>query len=78
TAQAIRALQALRPDTARVRGVDGTLRDTPVAKVRVGDVVSVRAGERIPVDAVVLEGASHVDESMLTGESLPVPKREGD
>lgn len=78
TAQAIRALQALRPDTARVRGTDGTLRDAPVAKVRVGDVVSVRAGERIPVDAVVLEGASHVDESMLTGESLPVPKREGD
>ncbi|WP_343549193.1 heavy metal translocating P-type ATPase [Ralstonia sp.] len=78
TAQAIRALQALRPDTARVRGADGTLRDTPVAQVRVGDVVSVRAGERIPVDAVVLEGASHVDESMLTGESLPVPKREGD
>jgi Cu+-exporting ATPase len=78
TAQAIRALQALRPDTARVRTADGTLRDTPVAQVRVGDVVSVRAGERIPVDAVVLEGASHVDESMLTGESLPVPKREGD
>ena len=78
TAQAIRALQALRPDTARVRGADGTLRDTPVARVRVGDVVSVRAGERIPVDAVVLEGASHVDESMLTGESLPSPKREGD
>ncbi len=78
TAQAIRALQALRPDTARVRTADGTLRDTPIARVRVGDVVSVRAGERIPVDALVLEGASHVDESMLTGESLPVPKREGD
>lgn len=78
TAQAIRALQALRPDTARVRSADGTLRETPVTQVRVGDVVSVRAGERIPVDAVVLEGASHVDESMLTGESLPVPKREGD
>ncbi|CAJ0792338.1 putative copper-importing P-type ATPase A [Ralstonia condita] len=78
TAQAIRALQALRPDTARVRAADGTLRDVPITKVRVGDVVSVRAGERIPVDAVVLEGASHVDESMLTGESLPVPKREGD
>jgi hypothetical protein len=61
-----------------VATADGTLRDTPVAQVRVGDVVSVRAGERIPVDAVVLEGASHVDESMLTGESLPVPKHEGD
>jgi len=78
TAQAIRALQALRPDTARLRAADGTLRDTPVAHVRVGDVVSVRAGERIPVDGAVIEGASHVDESMLTGESLPVAKREGD
>ena len=78
TAQAIRALQALRPDTARVRTADGSLRDTPIARVRVRDVVSVRAGERIPVDAVVLEGSSHVDESMLTGESLPVPKRESD
>jgi len=78
TAQAIRALQALRPDTARVRTADGMPRDTPIARVRVGDVVSVHAGERIPVDALVLEGASHVDESMLTGESLPVPKREGD
>ncbi|MEF3061527.1 heavy metal translocating P-type ATPase [Ralstonia solanacearum] len=78
TAQAIRALQALRPDTARVRGADGTLRDVPVARVRVGDAVSVRAGERIPVDGTVVEGASHVDQSMLTGESLPVPKRAGD
>ncbi|WP_197368103.1 heavy metal translocating P-type ATPase, partial [Ralstonia solanacearum] len=78
TAQAIRALQALRPDTARVRGADGTLRDVPVARVRVGDAVSVRAGERIPVDGTVEEGASHVDQSMLTGESLPVPKRAGD
>jgi Cu+-exporting ATPase len=78
TAQAIRALQALRPETARVRGADGTLRDIPIARVRVGDLVSVRAGERIPVDGTVAEGASHVDQSMLTGESLPVPKREGD
>lgn len=78
TAQAIRALQALRPDTARVRGADGTLRDVPIARVRVGDAVSVRAGERIAVDGTVVEGASHVDQSMLTGESLPVPKRAGD
>ncbi len=78
TAQAIRALQALRPDTARVRGADGTLRDVPIARVRVGDAVSVRAGERIAVDGTVVEGASHVDQSMLTGESLPMPKRAGD
>lgn len=61
-----------------MRGVDGTLCDTPVVQVRVGDVMSVYAGERIPVDTVVLEGVSHVDESTLTGESLPVPKYNGD
>ncbi|AOZ04533.1 heavy metal translocating P-type ATPase [Cupriavidus malaysiensis] len=77
TADAIRALAALRPDTARVRrdGVESTL---PLAAVRVGDEVVVRPGERIPVDAVVIEGRSHADESMLTGESLPVPKQPGD
>jgi Cu+-exporting ATPase len=77
TAAAIRALAALRPDTAQVRrhGVEATV---PLAAVRVGDEVIVRPGERIPVDAEVIEGSSHVDESMLTGESVPVPKRAGD
>lgn len=77
TAAAIRALAALRPDTAQVRrhGVEATV---PLAAVRVGDEVIVRPGERIPVDAEVIEGNSHVDESMLTGESVPVPKRAGD
>jgi len=77
TADAIRALAALRPDTAQVRrnGVEQTV---PLASVRVGDEIVVRPGERIPVDAEVIEGSSHADESMLTGESVPVPKQPGD
>ncbi|HTH62904.1 MAG TPA: heavy metal translocating P-type ATPase [Paraburkholderia sp.] len=73
TTDAIRALNALRPDRARIR-VDGVERDVPLAQVRVGTVVVVRPGERMPVDGIVLEGRSHVDESLITGESLPVPK----
>jgi Cu+-exporting ATPase len=77
TADAIRALAALRPDTAQVRrnGVEQTVQ---LASVRVGDEIVVRPGERIPVDAEVIEGSSHADESMLTGESVPVPKQPGD
>lgn len=77
TADAIRALAALRPDTARVRrnGVETTV---PLAQVRVGDEVVVLPGERIPVDGIVIDGDSHADESMLTGESLPVPKQVDD
>jgi len=76
TADAIRALQALRPDVARVRrgGAEVELR---LGAVRVGDMVVVRPGERIPVDGTVTEGASHVNESMLTGESMPVAKHAG-
>ncbi|HEX7650806.1 MAG TPA: heavy metal translocating P-type ATPase [Noviherbaspirillum sp.] len=77
TAAAIRALQVLRPETARVRR-DGAEVDVPSAQVKVGDLVVVRPGERIPVDGVVQEGASHVDESMITGESLPVARQAGD
>jgi len=77
TADAIRALAALRPDTARVRR-DGVEREVPLAAVQVGDFVVIRPGERIPVDAAVSEGSSHADESMLTGESLPVSKSPGD
>jgi len=76
TAAAIRALMDLRPDKARVRR-DGVEREVPVERVRVGDIVVVRPGERIPVDGRVTEGAGSVDESMLTGESLPVEKAEG-
>lgn len=77
TTAAIRALQALRPATARVRR-DGAEHQIPVAQVRIGDVVMVRPGERFPVDGIVIEGRTHADESMITGESLPVAKGEGD
>jgi Cu+-exporting ATPase len=77
TTDAIRALNALRPETARVwrDGVEAVL---PLAALRVGDTVIVRPGERLPVDGTVLDGASHVDESLITGESLPVAKQPGD
>ncbi|MBP0600206.1 copper-translocating P-type ATPase [Herbaspirillum sp. LeCh32-8] len=77
TADAIAALNALRPDTARVRR-DGKDLDVPLAQVRVGDLVVLRAGERVPVDGTVREGRSHLDEAMLTGESRPQAKEPGD
>lgn len=77
TASAIRALQVLRPETAHVRH-NGKDSDIPIGLVRVGDLVVVRPGERIPVDGTITDGASHVDESLITGESLPVPKLVGD
>ena len=77
TTEAIRALQALRPTTARVR-LDGVDRDMPIDAIRVGDMVVIRPGERVPVDGEVTEGESQVDESLLTGESLPVDKQPGD
>ena len=76
TGSAIRALMALRPETARVERNGGEL-ELPVAAVLRGDVVVVRPGERIPTDGRVLSGNSQVDESLLTGESLPVDKQEG-
>ncbi|HEX5693005.1 MAG TPA: heavy metal translocating P-type ATPase [Arenimonas sp.] len=78
TTEAIRALQALRPSTARVRQPDGREAEVPVSQVRVGDVVIVLPGERFPVDGEVSEGRSHADESLISGESLPVPKESGD
>ncbi|MFM0171493.1 heavy metal translocating P-type ATPase [Paraburkholderia sediminicola] len=77
TTDAIRALNALRPDRARIR-IGGEERDVPLAQVRVGTVVIVRPGERVPVDGAVLEGRTHIDESLITGESLPVPKQVAD
>ena len=74
---AIRALQALRPATARVLRA-GSEASVPIDEVAVGDEVVVLPGERIPVDGVVLDGRSHSDESLLSGESLPVPKAPGD
>ena len=76
TTSAIRALNALRPETARVLRGSAEV-ELPVAEVQVGDVVVVRPGERLAVDGVVVLGASHVDESLITGESLPVAREVG-
>jgi Cu+-exporting ATPase len=73
TTSAIRALHALRPDVAHLLGSDGEV-DVPVAEVLVADQLVVKPGERFPVDGTLLEGHTQVDESMLTGESLPVTK----
>jgi Cu+-exporting ATPase len=74
TATAIRALQALQPETARVRRGERDI-ETPIEQVKPGDHVVVKPGERVPVDGVIVEGQSHMDESMITGESLPVTKQ---
>ena len=77
TADAIRALNALRPTTARVRR-DGIESDIPVEQLVIGDLVIVRPGDRVAVDGEITEGRSHIDESLITGESLPVAKSVGD
>jgi P-type Cu+ transporter len=78
TSAAIKSLLGLAPKTARRINADKTEEDVPLIDVRVGDTLRVRPGEKVPVDGVVLEGGSAVNESMLTGESLPVMKRAGD
>jgi Cu+-exporting ATPase len=78
TSAAIRALLGLAPKTARRLRDDGTEEDIPLAHVHVGDRLRVRPGEKVPVDGVVLEGHSSVDESMLTGEPIPVEKSVGE
>ena len=77
TSGAIRALLRLAPATARRLKDDGTEEDIPLSHVHVGDRLRVRPGEKVPVDGVVLEGRSSVDESMITGEPIPVEKGEG-
>jgi len=78
TSAAIKALLGLAPKTARRINADGSEEDVPLNHVHVGDLLRVRPGEKIPVDGAVTEGRSAVDESMLTGEPVPVSKREGD
>ena len=78
TSAAIRSLLGLAPKTARRINADGTEEDVPITHVHVGDALRVRPGEKVPVDGVVTEGSSAVDESMLTGEPLPVTKAAGD
>ncbi|MGH8779545.1 heavy metal translocating P-type ATPase [Paraburkholderia sp.] len=77
TTDAIRALNALRPERARIV-VGEREHDVPLAQVRVGMIVALRPGERVPVDGKVLQGRTHIDESLITGESLPVPKQPDD
>jgi P-type Cu+ transporter len=77
TSAALKALLGLSPRTARRLGTDGTEEDIPLDHVHVGDRLRVRPGEKVPVDGTVLEGRSHVDESMLTGEPMPVEKTAG-
>ncbi|WP_395401237.1 heavy metal translocating P-type ATPase [Pseudoduganella sp. UC29_106] len=77
TTSAIRALQDLRPATARVRRPGESDRDVAIKEVRLGDMVVVRPGERVAVDGEVTDGSSHVDESLITGESLPVARHPG-
>ncbi|MBA3729704.1 MAG: copper-translocating P-type ATPase, partial [Sphingomonas sp.] len=76
TGRAIRALLGLAPKTAR-RVLDGNEEDVPLEHVEVGDLLRVRPGEKVPVDGVVIEGRSSVDESMISGEPIPVEKTEG-
>ncbi|MEZ5665815.1 MAG: heavy metal translocating P-type ATPase, partial [Burkholderiaceae bacterium] len=78
TSAAIKSLLGLAPRTARRIRADGTEEDVPLNHVHVGDILRVRPGEKVPVDGVVIEGGSAVDESMLTGEPVPVSKRVGD
>jgi Cu+-exporting ATPase len=77
TTSAIRDLLGLAPNTARLLREDGSEEDVPLERVNVGDRLRVRPGEKVPVDGVVVEGASAVDESMVTGESVPVEKMAG-
>ena len=78
TSAAIKSLLGLAPKTARRLADDGTEQDVPLADVHAGDRLRVRPGEKVPVDGVVIEGGSAVDESMLTGEPMPVTKATGD
>ena len=78
TSGAIRALLDLSPKMARLMRDDGSEYDVPLEQVKVGDKLRVRPGEKIPTDGIVVDGLSSVDESMITGESLPVEKRSGD
>lgn len=77
TASAIRALEALRPERA-IQVIDGREQDVAISALRLNDMVLVKPGERFPVDGEVVEGQSHADEALISGESLPVPKQPGD
>ncbi|WP_408599661.1 heavy metal translocating P-type ATPase [Pseudomonas sp. PLMAX] len=77
TASAIRALEALRPERA-IQVIDGREQEVAISALRLDDLVMIKPGERFPVDGEVVEGQSHADEALISGESLPVPKQTGD
>jgi len=77
TSSALKSLLGLAPKTARVIEENGDEEDVPIERIRIGDLLRVRPGEKTPVDGIVVEGASSVDESMITGESIPVEKTSG-
>ena len=77
TSSAIKALLGLSPKAARLIRDDGREEDVPLDRVKVGDRVRVRPGEKVPVDGIVLEGVTSIDESMVTGEAIPVEKPKG-
>ncbi|MGI8770777.1 MAG: heavy metal translocating P-type ATPase [Acidobacteriaceae bacterium] len=77
TSSALKALLGLAPKTARLVGADGTEEDVPLERIQVGESLRVRPGEKVPVDGVVIEGRSSIDESMVTGEPIPVEKATG-
>ncbi|EJM70178.1 copper/silver/heavy metal-translocating P-type ATPase, Cd/Co/Hg/Pb/Zn-transporting [Pseudomonas sp. GM50] len=77
TASAIRALEALRPERA-IQVINGREQEVAISALRLNDLVMVKPGERFPVDGIVVEGQSHADEALISGESLPVPKQPGD
>ena len=78
SSDALNALLRLAPSQANVTGSDGLVRTVPVEQVQVGDLLLLRPGEKVPVDGLVTEGDSSIDESMVTGESIPVSKHLGD
>ena len=78
TNEAIQMLLSLAPNTARIVREDGSEKDIPLEQVQRGDTLRVRPGDKVPVDGTVIEGASNIDESMVTGESIPVTKSAGD
>jgi Cu+-exporting ATPase len=78
TNAAIRSLLELAPNTARIVRDDGTEEDVPLDLVKSGDVLRIRPGDKVPVDGIVVEGESNIDESMITGEPIPVAKHPGD
>ncbi len=78
TGSAIRALMKLTPSTARIIKANGNEEDCPINSIKVGDLIRVRTGESVPVDGVITEGTTSVDESMISGEATPVEKKQGD